>query len=491
MKRNTWIGLGIGVVVVAGGAWWLLRKPTEEIKWRSTKVEKGNITQRISATGTLNALVQVPVGTQVSGTVTALYADYNSLVKKGQIIAQIDPTIWEAQLRDSEASVQRAQATFDNAKAEFERTRRLAADKLVAEQDLDTKSTAMKTAMGNLESAKATLVRAKVNLSYCTINAPVEGVVVARAVDVGQTVAASFNTPNLFTIARDLARMKVEASIDEADIGQIKVGQRAFFTVDSFPDKQFTGSVSEVRLEPIVSQNVVTYKVVMEVTNEARDGGGAKEGEGQATAGAKGSGPNLEAAWERAKGQLPPGTTKEDFIKRAKDRMSQQPAEPASGGTARYIPAGSPVYRGTFALLPGMTANVTIYTQSRRDVLRVPNAALRFNPSAFLKEDASKKAGAQASQGQARSGGAAQTDGQRSGGPLARGVVAKREDRIWTLENGKPKSVTVKAGISDGQFTEVAGDGLSEGLVVLLGAEDTKKGQTQAASPIGGPGGRH
>lgn len=494
MKRNTWIGLGIGVAVVAGGAWWALRKPAEEVKWRSAKLEKGNITQRISATGTLNALVQVPVGTQVSGTVTALYADYNSLVKKGQVIAQIDPTIWEAQLRDSEASVQRAQATYDNAKAEFERTRRLATEKLVSDQDLDTKSTTMKTAMGNLESAKATLVRARVNLSYCTINAPVEGVVVARAVDVGQTVAASFNTPNLFTIARDLAKMKVEASIDEADIGQVRAGQRAFFTVDSFPDKQFTGSVSEVRLEPIVSQNVVTYKVVMEVTNETREGGSSRDAqkadEGRAAGGAKGAGPDLDAAWERAKGHLPPGVTKEAFLRRAKERASQQPAESASGGTARYIPAGSPVYRGTFALLPGMTANVTIFTQSRQDVLRVPNAALRFNPSAFLKEDASKKDGLQAAQGPARQGVAAQPGGQRGGGPLARGMVAKREDRIWTLENGKPMAITVKTGISDGQYTEVAGEGLAENMVILVGVEDAKKGQAQQASPLGGPGGR-
>ncbi|MDP1831235.1 MAG: efflux RND transporter periplasmic adaptor subunit [Geothrix sp.] len=487
MKRNTWIGLGIGVVVVAGGAWWALRKPAETIKWRSAKVERGNVAQRISATGTLNALVQVPVGTQVSGTIAALYADYNSLVKKGQVIAQIDSTIWEAQLKDAEASVQRAQATYDNARAEFERTRRLAAEKLVADQDLDTKSTAMKTAMGNLESAKASLVRARVNLSYCTISAPVEGVVVARAVDVGQTVAASFNTPNLFTIARDLARMKVEASIDEADIGQVKVGQRAFFTVDSFPDKQFTGSVSEVRLEPIVSQNVVTYKVVMEVTNEPRETGALaealKEGEGRPGR-AKGAGPDLDAAWERAKAQLPPGATKEAFVRRAKERMSQQPVESASGGTARYIPAGSPVYRGTFALLPGMTANVTIFTQSRQDVLRVPNAALRFNPSAFVKEDAAKQAAPQAGQP-----GPAQQGGQRGGGPLARGMVSRREDRIWTLENGKPKSLTVKAGISDGQFTAVSGEGLSEGQVILVGVEDSKKAQTQSASPLGGAGG--
>lgn len=472
MKRNTWIGLGIGAAVVAGGAWWAFRKPDEAVKWRTAKVEKDNVVQRISATGTLNALVQVPVGTQVSGTVAALFADYNSLVKKGQVIAQIDPTVWEAQLKDAEASVLRAQATYDNAKAEYERTRRLAADRLVAEQDLDTKMTAMKTTQGNLESAKASLVRARVNLGYCTITAPVDGVVVARAVDVGQTVAASFNTPNLFTIARDLAKMKVEASIDEADIGQVKVGQRAFFTVDSYPDKQFTGSVSEVRLEPIVSQNVVTYKVVMEVTNEPRDGGAQGEGQG---------GPDLEAAWERAKDRVPPGTTKEAFLQRARERASQQPTEVASGGTARYIPAGSPVYRGTFALLPGMTANVTIFTQRRDGVLRVPNAALRFNPAAFVKTEAVRPAGPQ---GQA---GPQQASGPRNG-PLTRGLVTRREDRVWILEAGKPKALPVKAGISDGQFTEVSGEGLAEGQAVLVGVEDSKKNQAQSARPLGGPG---
>ncbi|MBP1626558.1 MAG: efflux transporter, family, subunit [Holophagaceae bacterium] len=424
LKRNTWIGAAAVVVLAGAGTAWALRKPVEEIKWRTATVDRGNITQRISATGTINALVQVPVGTQVSGVVTDLYADYNSLVKKGQVIARIDPTVWETQLRDAEAALQRAQATYDNAKADYNRNKRLAALQLVADSDLEAKEMAMKTAGGSLESARAALSKARINLAYCTILAPVNGVVVARSVDVGQTVAASFSTPNLFTIAQDLSRMKVEASIDEADIGLVAVGQKAFFTVDSFPDKQFKGSVSEVRLEPITTQNVVTYKVVMEVSNEPK--------------------------------------------------ASQPARSDASGSTARYVPAGGQVYQGDLALMPGMTANVSIVTNRREGVLRVPAVALRFNPSAFQKDSSAKK-DEKPAQGR---------------GPLAKGLVAKREDRLWILENGKPKAVPVQAGVSDGQFTEVSGENLSEGMAILTGLDDSKKAATSASAPIGGsPGG--
>ncbi|MFZ1613465.1 MAG: efflux RND transporter periplasmic adaptor subunit, partial [Holophaga sp.] len=187
MKRNLWIGIGTLSVLLVGGAAVIAFKPKSEIKWRQAKIERGNLVQRINATGTINALISVPVGTQVSGVVTGLYADYNSLVKKGQVIARIDPTVWETQLKDAQASMQRAQATYDNAKSEYERNKRLAAQKLVSEQDLDAKDTAMKTAAGNLESAKASVIRAQINLGYCTITAPVDGVVVSRVVDVGQT----------------------------------------------------------------------------------------------------------------------------------------------------------------------------------------------------------------------------------------------------------------------------------------------------------------
>ncbi len=494
MKRNLWIGLGSVGLLVAGGVAYVATRPAEEVKWRQAKVEKGNITQRINATGTINALISVPVGTQVSGVVTGLYADYNSLVKKGQVIARIDPTVWETQLKDAEASVQRAQATYDNAKAEFERTKRLAAQNLVSAQDLDAKETAMKTAHGTLESAKATVGRARINLGYCTITAPVDGVVVSRLVDMGQTVAASFSTPNLFTIAQDLSRMKVEASIDEADIGLVRVGQRAFFTVDSFPDKQFRGSVSEVRLEPVINQNVVTYKVVMEITNESRyaetskvDSAGGMDHRGKD---GKQGAPDFNALWERMKDRVPAGTTKEAFIQRAKERMAERgpkgsPSEASiATGTARYIQPGSLVYKGDLALMPGMTANVSIVANQRQDVLRVPSVALRFNPMAFMKEKPAAKTDARPAQN-----GGSRPVGTQGGGLPSKGMVAKREDSIWVLENGKPKAIPVKVGISDGQFTEISGEKISEGLVVLTGVEDTKKAATMA-TPIGGPGGR-
>ncbi len=493
MKRNLWIGLGSVGLLVAGGVAYVTTRPAEAVKWRQAKVEKGNVTQRINATGTINALISVPVGTQVSGVVTGLYADYNSLVQKGQVIARIDPTVWETQLKDAEASVHRAQATYDNAKAEFERTKRLAAQNLVSAQDLDAKETAMKTAYGTLESARASVGRAKINLGYCTITAPVDGVVVSRVVDVGQTVAASFSTPNLFTIAQDLSKMKVEASIDEADIGLVKAGQRAFFTVDSFPDKQFRGSVSEVRLEPVINQNVVTYKVVMEITNESRNADAPRAEEaGRMGARGKDGAPDFDAMWERMKDRVPAGTTKEAFVKRAKERMAERgpkgaPAEPAIAtgtATARYIQPGSLVYKGDLALLPGMTANVSIIANQRQDVLRVPSVALRFNALAFMKDKPGAKAEAKPAQGAGTRPG-----GSQGGGLPSKGMVAKREDSIWILENGKPKAIPVKAGVSDGQFTEISGENITEGLVVLTGVEDTKKAATMA-TPIGGPGGR-
>jgi RND family efflux transporter MFP subunit len=500
MKRKLWIGLGAVGVLLVGGVAIMATRPKDEIKWRQAKADKGNITQRINATGTINALISVPVGTQVSGVVTGLYADYNSLVKKGQVIARIDPTVWETQLKDAEASLQRSQATYDNAKAEYERNKRLAAQKLVADSDLEAKEMAMKTALGNLDSAKAGVVRAKINLGYCTITAPVDGVVVSRVVDVGQTVAASFSTPNLFTIAQDLSKMKVEASIDEADIGLVKAGQRAFFTVDSYPDRQFVGSVSEVRLEPIVNQNVVTYKVVMEITNEPRNPDAAPAGDRKGFHpqgdGKKGA-PDFDALWERMKDRVPPGTTKEAFIKRAKERMAEgggerrqapsaAPAVADSPSTARYIQPGSAVYKGDLALLPGMTANVSIVTNRRQDVLRVPSVALRFNAAAFMKDDAAAPK-AEANRQPGQNGG--QRQGGQGGGLPAKGMVARREDRVWTLENGKPKAIIVKAGISDGQFTEILGDNLPEGTIVLTGVDDQKKAAAATASPIGGPPG--
>jgi len=455
MKRKMWVVSALVLAAAAGAAVLVARRGKEEIHWRTARVDRGSVVQRITATGTLNALIQVPVGTQVSGVVTALHADFNSLVKKGQVIGQIDPTTWLTNLKDAQAGLQRAEATLANAQADFRRNQALFENQLLSQADLDSKDLALKMAQGNLESARAAVANARTNLGYCTLKAPVDGVVVARLVDVGQTVAASFSTPNVFTIAQDLSRMKVQAAIDEADIGQVRVGQRAFFTVDSYPEKQFRGQVSEVQLNPVITNNVVTYNVVMEVANEPRAAYVPAAGSGAA--------PGAEARPRKAAaGPARPGRA----------------AAPAlEYTTARYIPVGSPVYKGELALFPGMTANCTIVTNRTDDTLRVPSAALRFNPAAFVPlED--KKAPAAA------------PGGQRPAGGAARGLVARREDRIWILVDGKPKALPVKAGVSDGSFTEVSGDGLGEGLEVLTGVEDFKKAPAQAGSPLGG-GMRH
>ena len=477
MKRNTWIALTAGVVVLGGVSYYLLSRPEEAVRWRTAKIEKGNVTQKISATGSINALVQVPVGTQVSGVVTGLYADFNSLVKKGQVIARIDTTLWETQLRDSEASLQRAQAAYENAKADFTRNKRLSEQSLISASDLEAKDLALKSADANLQSAKAALSRAKINLGYCTITAPVDGVVVSRVVDEGQTVAASFSTPNLFTIAQDLSKLKVQAAIDEADIGQVQVGQKAYFTVDSYTDRQFRGQVTEVQLNPNTNNNVVTYNVIMQVDNEPRvpSETGAKDWSGGR---GKHDGAKPEGGWRMGKPSEGAGRPGGFAPKAAAPKPAKDQGATIEVATARYIPAGSPVYKGDLALFPGMTANVTIITQQRTDVLRVPNSSLRFNPAAFQKSD--KKA-------TFPQAGAPRPSGQ-SGGNKG-GMVVKREDRVWTLENGKPKALPLKAGVTDGQFTEVSGEGVQEGIDVLVGVEDTKKAADAAARPVlGTPG---
>ncbi|MBK9796903.1 MAG: efflux RND transporter periplasmic adaptor subunit [Holophagaceae bacterium] len=514
MKRNTWIGLGIGVALVAGGGIYLSTRPKDEVKWRLAKLDRGNVTQRINATGAVSPVVQVAVGTQVSGVISALYVDFNSIVKKGQLIAQIDPTIWETQLKDAEAGLARARTNMEDARRQYERAKRLAAEKLLADQDLEAKQVAYQTATANTENAKAALDRAKANLDYCNITAPVDGVVISRLADVGQTVAASFSTPNLFQIAQDLSRMKVQVNIGESDIDEIKVGQRALFTVDSLPDKQFSAAVSLVRQEPITTQNVVNYVVEMIVPNEPLPGSGEEAkapapreaGQGRSPEAGRGGGeregaPDPEKAWERMKDRLPAGTTKQDFFKRFKERQAaglkampsatsapvgdRQALARVPGGASQL---GGPKFTGSLALRSGMTANVTISTNQVRDVLRVPNSALRFNPAAFIKEDKKPdgpRLGQPVVMGGGRPSGGAQTGTGSKGG-----MVARREDRIWVLENGKPKAIVVKAGISDGQFTEVAGEGLMEGLQILVGVDNTKQAGGSPA-PLGGtPGGR-
>jgi len=315
------------IIALSAGAYYIFRSNENEQKFRTEKISKGDIVQSITATGTVNAVTTVLVGTQVSGTIKNILVDFNSVVKKGQLIAQIDPAIFDSQVEQARANVLSAKANVEKAvvaladsKRTLNRQKELFAKNLIARSDVDAAETAYDTAVTQVSAAKAQLSQsqaalsiAETNLRYTRIVSPVNGTVVSRNVDTGQTVAASFQTPTLFNIAQDLTKMQIDSSVAEADIGKIQVGQPVEFTVDAYPDSPFQGKVSEIRNAPINVQNVVTYDVVVKVEN-----------------------PELK-------------------------------------------------------LKPGMTANVSIIVSSKKDVLRISNTALRFRPPTEKKDVTAKK----------------------------------------------------------------------------------------------------
>ena len=268
MKRIYWIILILIVVIIAASAYFVFGKKKEAAyEWRSGKIERGDIRVVVTATGTLNADTTVQVGTQVSGIIKKIFVDFNSVVKKGQIIAQLDTTYLAAAVEDASSSLYRTQVQVNLTKRNHDRNKKLFEEKVIAQADFDQSLSDYESAVAGERSAKSSLDRAIINLRYATIIAPVSGVVISRNVDIGQTVAASFSTPTLFAIANDLSRMQVQASIDEADIGKIQVGQDVSFTVDAYIDQIFTGKVRQIRLQPIVLQNVVNYTVIIDVPN--------------------------------------------------------------------------------------------------------------------------------------------------------------------------------------------------------------------------------
>ena len=238
-----------------------------EAKYTTAEVQKGDISILVTATGAVQAVTTVQVGSQVSGSISALYADFNDRVKKGQVLAQLDPTFLKAQVAQAQADLERSRASAELSKKEYERTQSLFQQNMVSVSDRDVAQTNYELAQADLKSSQANLDRVKTNLEYATIASPIDGVVISRNVDVGQTVAASLQAPTLFTIAQDLTKMEVDASIDEADIGKIKDGEEVLFTVDSYPDLSFKGIVRQIRLSPQVVQNVVSYDVIIEVPN--------------------------------------------------------------------------------------------------------------------------------------------------------------------------------------------------------------------------------
>jgi HlyD family secretion protein len=381
-SRTRLVALALLVAAAGGGYWWKNRAPAPEQRYKQQEVTIGEITQNVAANGTLSPVTLVNVGTQVSGTVRKLHVDFNDVVKAGQILAELDDTVLVAAAGQSEANIASAQASLDLAKANEARMRTLFADEYVSRQEFDQAIQSRRTAEAALRLARAQNDRDRANLGYSVIRSPVAGVVVDRQIDVGQTVAASFQTPVLFKIAQDLKEMQIYTSFAEADIGNIKVGQPVRFTVDAFPNRHFKGAVKQLRLNPTTTQNVVTYNVVVEVENPEQ------------------------------------------------------------------------------LLLPGMTAYVSIAVAHRKDVLTVPNAALRFRPPA----DAAARETPKEVTGD--------SNGRNNGSPRPPGSGRKRDGgsgTVYVLADGKLKAVPVGIGITDNRVTEITGGELKAGDRVVTG----------------------
>jgi HlyD family secretion protein len=381
--------------------------------YRTEKVDRGDVTKTVTATGTLSAVTTVQVGSQVSGVIARLYADFNSKVERGQLLAELDPTPFQAQMEQRRADLTRAQVETANARITFQRQQRLAASGLSAQAELDSAKAQYDAAQAQVQQSAAALRQAETNLRYTKILSPIDGVVVDRQYDVGQTVAASFQAPTLFSIAQDLTKMQVQADVDQSDIGTVKVGQPARFTVDAYPEEEFRGRISQIRLNAQVNQNVVTYPVIIEVANPEQ------------------------------------------------------------------------------RLRPKMTANVIFDVATVRDVLRVPNAALRFKPPTDEGErpaatgtatgGGAERRAMRSGQGGGPAGAAAQMPSGRGGRRPTRGQT------VYILDAEKKlKPVQIRTGITDGRFTQVVEGPLKPGDPVIVGVATSK---VEGPAPMGGAGG--
>jgi HlyD family secretion protein len=263
-----WLVIGILLVAAAGGGWWYLKhRKGDAPEFTTTKVTRGDVTQAVTATGTLNPVLNVQVGSQISGNIQKLFADFNSVVKSNQVIAQLDPATYRANLASAESELASARASLQLARVNAQRAADLFKAGLIAQAEHDQTMATLSQAEAQVQIRTASVDRTKVDLGRCTIYAPVDGTVISRNVDVGQTVAASMSAPVLFQIASDLTKMQINTSVAEADVGAVEEGQEVEFTVDAFPERTFVGKVTQVRNSPLTVQNVVTYDTIIEVNN--------------------------------------------------------------------------------------------------------------------------------------------------------------------------------------------------------------------------------
>lgn len=417
--KNTrfWLGAAALIVAVTAGVSYYRDDVAADVPPVTTAaISRGDIVSTVEATGTLEAVTTVEVGTQVSGSIKQLNADFNSHVRKGDVIAELDPSLFDSQVAQEQATLLRLKSEADKARVQAQdadvklrRARELAAQQLIARSDLDTADStasaaqaAIKSADAQVAQAAASLTQAQVNRSHTVIRAPIDGVVIARNVDVGQTVAASMQAPTLFVLAQDLTEMRVQAKVDESDIGKIQPRQPVRFRVDAYPNETFAGTISQVRLQPVVEQNVVSYVTVIDVPNK------------------------------------------------------------------------------DMKLKPGMTASVTIETGRADNVLKVPNAALRFQPDRDVFEKLGQQMPARAENqpaGDSASGAAA----------AARPSTPRAGNRrgVWVFDGGRLHRVPVQIGLTDGTQTEITGD-LAPGarVATALASNDASSPAPTTRSPL-------
>ncbi len=451
MKKKLiwWLAIVI-VLAAAGGYYWIWQGKSEKVTYRFEKLDRGDLVVTISATGTLNAVTTVQVGTQVSGTIAKLYADYNSVVTEGQLLAQLDPTFLQASVNVQRANVDRAKAQLQESQRNFDRTKELLAKSMVSQADMDAATTDLQSAQASLRQVQASLDQAEVNLKYATITAPISGVVISRNVDVGQTVAANFSAPTLYTIANDLRKMQVQASVDEADVGQVKVGQRVTFRVDAYPEEQFEGTLSQVRLAPVISQNVVTYSVIIDVDNPEQ--------------------------------KLMPGMTATVSIEVARrDNALRVPLlalrfTPTDSAALRLLASGSP--QDKTSPPPGDS----VVAGDRR--VADSAGATRQRP----RRDSTKQGGSRRESGAFAAERPSSTEMTQ---PKPDGTPA----RAWTMVDGQLRPVRVLRGIQTTKYAEVLRIDLKEGDSVIVGTNgNSSSAQTQVTGqnpfmPRMGPGG--
>lgn len=375
-NKKTWIIVIAVVAIVIGAVYYFMGgKKQSAVSFETSKVERTSIKNSITATGTIEPVTSVTVGTQVSGIVSKLYVDYNSVVKKGQVIAELDKTNLTSELKTAQANLSSAQSTLNYEQSNYNRYQTLFNKGLVSADEYETAKLSYLKAKEQVNTSRESVQKAQTNLGYATITSPIDGVVLSKSVEEGQTVAASFNTPELFTIAQDLTDMRVIADIDEADIGGVKEGQRVSFTVDAFPDDHFEGQVTQVRQQATTESNVVTYEVVI-------------------------SAPNND-----------------------------------------------------LKLKPGLTANVTIFTMEKDNVLAVPAKALRFTPNEALLTKQQKV------------------------------EDCEGDFKVWTKDGDTFKAHQVETGTTNGLLTEIV-SGIEEGAEVLVdftidGGEESSEEQAQ------------